>query len=234
MKNKKAEVGAAVVQSSEDLIIPGAIKTPIIVLNCKVVELAHSLAIDTDVLVKAGCTDKTVPKIDTLFGNVSSCIKKVEDQRKEVKAPFLDLGKKIDAAANSVLIPLLSCKERLGIMMVMYKREKEIEKQKELARAEEEARKRKEREEQAKGPATSFEEAVEQQQPQAAQQVVKIEVPTFSTVKLVTRKELKIVDESLIPRQYLVPDTVKIRKELLEGAVIPGCRLEEVTSAGAK
>ena len=42
-----------------------------------------------------------------------------------------------------------------------------------------------------------------------------------------TRKELVITDVTLIPREYLLPDEVALRKALLEGAAIPGVELQE-------
>lgn len=47
-------------------------------------------------------------------------------------------------------------------------------------------------------------------------------------------KKIRIIDEAAIPRQYLIPDEVKIRKDALSGVVIPGCEVfeEETIAAG--
>lgn len=43
-------------------------------------------------------------------------------------------------------------------------------------------------------------------------------------------KTLVITKESLIPREYLVPDEAKIKAALLAGEKIPGCKIELVNS----
>lgn len=47
-------------------------------------------------------------------------------------------------------------------------------------------------------------------------------------------KKVRIVDEMAIPRDYLIPDMVKIRREALEGKQIAGVEIydEEIVSAG--
>lgn len=40
-------------------------------------------------------------------------------------------------------------------------------------------------------------------------------------------KKVRIVDALLIPREYLVPDTVKINTAVKSGTIIPGCELYE-------
>jgi hypothetical protein len=52
---------------------------------------------------------------------------------------------------------------------------------------------------------------------------------TFRTIK-----DVELEDESLLPREYLVPDMVKIRKVALAGVKIPGVKVVEKVSAGGK
>lgn len=47
------------------------------------------------------------------------------------------------------------------------------------------------------------------------------------TVSFTTHEELVIVDESALPRRYLVPDTVAIRRALKAGIEVPGAKLVE-------
>lgn len=49
---------------------------------------------------------------------------------------------------------------------------------------------------------------------------------TSGAASLRTTKELVITDEDLIPREYLMPDTVKIKAALKEGKIVFGCALE--------
>jgi hypothetical protein len=48
------------------------------------------------------------------------------------------------------------------------------------------------------------------------------------TIKFRTDKRLKVLDESLIPRKYLVIDSKKLLEALKEGIEVPGATLEEV------
>ncbi len=48
------------------------------------------------------------------------------------------------------------------------------------------------------------------------------------TVTYTTKKEVTIVDESKLPRDYLVPDLTKIRKVALAGILIPGVEVTEI------
>ena len=47
-------------------------------------------------------------------------------------------------------------------------------------------------------------------------------------IRVQTRRQLEIVDETFIPRDYLVPDREKITKALFAGIEVPGCLLKEV------
>jgi len=51
-----------------------------------------------------------------------------------------------------------------------------------------------------------------------------------SSSKIRKIKVLVIKDESKIPREYLVPDEVKIKKALADGKSVSGCSLEEQNS----
>lgn len=60
----------------------------------------------------------------------------------------------------------------------------------------------------------------------ASKQIEKVEQKTevFNTRKI---KEVIIFDESKLPREYLIPDSVKIRKVALAGVKIAGVKVEE-------
>lgn len=53
------------------------------------------------------------------------------------------------------------------------------------------------------------------------------EVAKTEGIKFTTRRKLVIVDEALIPREYLVPDREKITKALFADIAIAGCELKE-------
>lgn len=47
-------------------------------------------------------------------------------------------------------------------------------------------------------------------------------------IRVQSRRQLEIVDESLIPREYLVPNRDAISKALFADIVVPGCELKNV------
>ena len=60
--------------------------------------------------------------------------------------------------------------------------------------------------------------------------VNRAETKTTGTIgQIVTRKvkKFEIMDSNLLPREYLVPDEVKIRKAVLAGITVPGVRVYE-------
>lgn len=55
-------------------------------------------------------------------------------------------------------------------------------------------------------------------------------------VSIRVMRKVRIVDENLIPREYLVPDTTKITKVSLAGVIIPGVEIveEKVVASGTR
>ena len=53
------------------------------------------------------------------------------------------------------------------------------------------------------------------------------EVAKTEGVKFTTRRQLEIMDETMIPREYLVPDREKITKALFADVPVAGCQLVE-------
>lgn len=72
---------------------------------------------------------------------------------------------------------------------------------------------------------TQYEKALEK----AETKLEKVEEVTTKTKDFHTRaiKKMRIVDESLLPRKYLSPNEVLIRKDILAGVEIPGAELYE-------
>ena len=68
------------------------------------------------------------------------------------------------------------------------------------------------------------------------EQVERVEPTTFGKVGEVQIRKIKkvrISDEALLPRQYLVPDMVAIRKDALAGVSIAGVEVYEDESIAA-
>ncbi len=91
----------------------------------------------------------TQAEVTNAVRDIRRLLKEVEDGRKTVKAPVLDIGRKIDAAAAEFIAPLEAEAARLTKLLTVYEveqqriaREAEQKRQAELARQQEEERKR--------------------------------------------------------------------------------------------
>jgi hypothetical protein len=62
----------------------------------------------------------------------------------------------------------------------------------------------------------------------AIAKMAELETGKTSGVRVQTRRQLEITNESLIPHEFMVPNREAITKALFAGAVIPGCELKEV------
>jgi len=91
----------------------------------------------------------TQAEVTNAVRDIRRLLKEVEDGRKTVKAPVLDIGRKIDGAAAEFIAPLEAEAARLTKLLTVYEveqqriaREAEEKRQAELARQQEEERKR--------------------------------------------------------------------------------------------
>lgn len=91
----------------------------------------------------------TQAEVTNAVRDIRRLLKEVEDGRKTVKAPVLDIGRKIDAAAAEFIAPLEAEAIRLTKLLTVYEveqqriaREAEQKRQAELARQQEEERNR--------------------------------------------------------------------------------------------
>jgi len=89
----------------------------------------------------------TQGEVTNVLRDIARLLKETEDGRKLVKAPVLDLGKRIDAAAAEFVQTLEAQKARLNGMLVAYETEQrriameaEVKRQAEIARQQKEAR----------------------------------------------------------------------------------------------
>lgn len=119
----------------------------------------RSEIIETAKFCPPAVTDSdTQAEVTNAIRDIRRLLKEVEDGRKTVKAPVLDIGRKIDGAAEEFCQPLIVEEKRLTALLTTYQveqqriaREAEAKRQAELARQqEEERRKREEIERQAR------------------------------------------------------------------------------------
>lgn len=148
-----------------------------------------------------------VMTVTTLMKRAGALYKQVNKRREFYKEPLSALVKRIDEISNQIREPMKEieayCKELLGrYKMDQHMKEQEKHEQALIDAAED-------------GRHTP-------DLTQAAPAQVDIYVPKVHTR---TYQRVRIVDESVIPRKYLVPDVKAIEADALNGVVIPGVEL---------
>lgn len=129
---------------SENIILLEGWKAPAIAMSPEVMGSQVELLTKTESIFEIG-TPEDQKKAVEIVREVKAVTKSVEAARKEVKSPFLDLGKQIDKAADDFSSPLLE--EAKRIEKLLFDFQKKIDD--EARRLREEAE-RKQREEAAK------------------------------------------------------------------------------------
>jgi hypothetical protein len=180
----------------------------------------------------------------------------VEKSHKTLKAPALDFGRKLDAAAKDAVAPILTEMERLGGVIKAWqkrendRREEEARQQREAARkAQEEAQRQAEEAERARIAALPKEDPVPGEDPLPVEEPPVFVAPVKPAVVLPMPAAPRPVTSSVrekktavlvIENQALIPDEVggvplwlpnqDAIKQLLKAKVkVPGCRLDEIT-----
>jgi len=175
-------------------------------------------------------------------------LKRVKDAQKKLDDLRRGITRPLDAAKKAVMDFFRAPEERLaraesGIKraMISFTDEQDRKRREEQARADEQARKERERiEAQARKAAESGKiEKAEQLELRAATVVAPViqrEPPKVAGINTREVPKFEITDETLIPREYLAPDLVKIRavvNALKSQANIPGVRVYMVKQLAA-
>lgn len=162
----------------------------------------------------------------TLLAQVRGVLKDADVRRKEIKEPYLRTGKQIDDAFKTAAAPWKAAETALISKTGAYHKQK-IE-------AEQAALRERERLERSRQAAMNTVQAVGQLvdgQPDLPPVPAPVATTTRTAagdVSMVAHRGFQIVDVTLIPREYLVPDRVAIGKAYRDGFDVPGCK-EDVT-----
>lgn len=231
--------------STDLIVVPKPMELPVVVLQAEIVDRANGLTILA-----------TEMKVDDVFALTAAdstmiecrgLLKAVEAERVRVKAPFLDIGKQIDAAAAGVADKLTIAAKSLQSRIFAYQQEQnrlrvEAEAEANRKREEAEARQRAEQARIDEEARKKAQEAKDKGTPPPAPVVRPVMAPIApvyvppvvkSTSTTVTKKTVLIVDDiNLIPREIagvtlLVLDESAALKLLKAGVTIPGCHKEE-------
>ena len=183
-------------------------------------------------------------KAGEILKSVKSAYKNVDELRKSMTAPLDDSKKRIMDFFKKPLDVLISAEGAIKKGILAYQQEQErirVEQERKLAAEAE--KKRQEALAKAEAARAEGKEAKAEKYEDKAAQVIAPQLA--STVEkmagISTKKTWKfeVTDEALIPRQYLVPDLVKIGKQVRavgDTVLIPGIRIypEETLSVGGR
>lgn len=196
---------------------------------------------------------------------IKAASKKLEEAKKAMLAPFNDVVTRIRAMFKGPEDALTNAEAHLKRSALTYyneqerlRKEQERLQQEALRKAEQEKRDREERERKAAEEAAKTKPApVEEDEwavpsmdePEAPAPIVGEVMPVEVAIPMVTaappkisgisiRKKWKciIVDPTLIPREYMMPNEKALEayaQSMKENAKLPGCEFEEVSNMGA-
>lgn len=194
-----------------------------------------------------------MPDVEICYAKLMSLEKELEAERVSVKAPFLAIGKAIDAAVKNCAASLAGARKSLGDRILRFNQEQEQIKQKALEDARrQQAERERIIEENRRNEQKRLQEAEEKGRPVEVTldplpppppAPVPVEVPKSSVIKKVKRYTLVIVDISKVPATIVDPefglqdlwilDESRCLASMKRGVEIPGLRLNvEEVSAG--
>lgn len=218
-----------------------SIARPIVAIDLKVLTEIHTL-------VRMGSamqvTDAaTFDRADDVNRRMRRYLKELETQRVKIKAPVLDLGRRLDAVTKEAVKPLAEATGKLSERLVTYQRAEEAKVRKAEAERREAERLAQEAEEAAVREAVTgdTEKAVERLEEAATiRETAAAEVPTAvksGSVHETTRQVLVVDDAMHIPQRVTTPtgerielwalDEPAVRRALMSGATVPGAHLEK-------
>lgn len=102
-----------------EIVVSGSLPRPEIELSPAAFN-ARTLALEASGRIKAIGTVADLDAAAAALTKIKSLTRTVEDSRKEVKAPVLEVGKRIDATAKDYLAPLEAEAKRLSVVVGAY------------------------------------------------------------------------------------------------------------------
>lgn len=164
--------------------------------------------------------------VRSVMARSRSLITQIDGARTASKAPYLAVGKTIDAAAKNVTARLQQIVDEAKGQIEDFIAERD----RQIAELE---RQRLEAEAEARRVQQAALAAGQPVRPTAPLAVVPLP-PEAVKAPIQTRPDVQVVDPSLVPREYLLLDMVKIRADALAGKVIPGVIVKQTTFVVAR
>lgn len=166
---------------------------------------------------------------DEDLARASDSIKRTIELRKKIekeKEDYTKPAREIIGKANLVYTPLINALKdaemnlkRISTNYMMEREKKRKDEEAKIAKKLEDGK--------IKKPETAVRQI--EKLPEAPRNVQ----GTASSLRIRMVKKLEITDESKLPREFLVPDTTKIKKALDAGIEVPGAHLIEVPSTSS-
>jgi hypothetical protein len=227
-----------------EIVVSGSLPSPQIELSPAAFN-ARTVALEASGRIKAIASVADLDAAAGALTKLKSLTRSVEDSRKEVKAPVLEVGKRIDATAKDYLAPLEVEAKRLSVIVGAFQeaaRRKAEKEREEAARVQAEALAElnaKQAEALAQGDEAAADAArAEAADKIAASQLAVIDAEGPKPQGIVTRTSWKfeVVDITALhaarPELCLIePNNAAIRAVVKTGAQIPGLRVWQEAGA---
>jgi hypothetical protein len=227
-----------------EIVVSGSLPSPQIELSVAAFN-ARTLALEASGRIKAIASVADLDSAAAALTKLKALTRSVEDSRKEVKAPVLEVGRRIDAVAKDYLTPLESEAKRLSVIVGSYQeaqRRKAEKEREEAARAQAEALAEMNAK-QAEAIAQGDEEAADAARAEAADKIaasqlaaINAEGPRPEGITSRTSWKFEVVDIAALyaarPELCVItPNNAAIRAVVKMGAKIPGLRVWQEAAA---
>lgn len=243
--------------STAAVTIPNTLPAVLVAISAEARDQIAALEAQAADITAISCMDEYTAA-DQVLAQVVKAIRELENERKRIKAPILDLGRQLDEAASEAGTGLLAIKASLGQKLLTFQqaenRRRDEERQRLEAQrreAEEQARRAREIEEHnrlelaraAAETANAIDEVApweEAPAPVAPVLIPVVEAPTIeqqfaaaplksSAVVSKTIKRVEITDASLVPREFGGVQLWTIDTKAVEKLAKAGAQIPGVT-----
>jgi hypothetical protein len=227
-----------------EIVVSGSLPSPQIELSPAAFN-ARTLALEASGRIKAIASVADLDAAAVALTKLKALTRSVEDSRKEVKAPVLEVGRRIDAVAKDYLTPLESEAKRLSVIVGSYQeaqRRKAEKEREEAAKAQADAIAEMNAK-QAVAVANGDEEAADAARAEAADKIaasqlaaINSEGPRPEGITSRTSCKFEVVDIAALHAArpelcVITPNNAAIRAVVKTGAKIPGLRVWQEAAA---
>lgn len=227
-----------------EIVVSGSLPSPQIELSPAAFN-ARTLALEASGRIKAIASVADLDAAAVALTKLKALTRSVEDSRKEVKAPVLEVGRRIDAVAKDYLTSLESESKRLSVIVGSYQeaQRRKAEKEREAAAKAQADAIAEMNAKQAEAVANGDEEAADAARAEAADKiaasqlaVIEAEGPRPEGITSRTSWKFEVVDIAELHAArpelcVITPNNAAIRAVVKMGAKIPGLRVWQEAAA---